>query len=181
MSYEHSMYISHIHVWVWYIFMKLLYIAIKRVQFSINNIMYQQTDGSSMGTPLLRTFLLGSRKEKRFKITNLSLFCKRYVHYIFVIFSSRLESRRFFNSVDELHPALTFTCKFERSNGSPFLDVLVERANFSLQMSIYRKPEFTGSYTQCVSFCPPRRKINLINCLNDLLQTKLIALMICFN
>ena len=89
-------------------------------------------------------------------------FYKQYKDDTFVIFSSRLESRCFFNTINQLHPVLTFTCEFKHNNSLPFLDVLVEHTNFGLQMLIYCKPIFTWLYMWWDSFCPPRRKINLI-------------------
>ena len=107
-------------------------------------------------------FLLGSRKQKLFKITSLPLSYKRFVDGTLAIFSSRLESRCFFNTVNKLHPTLTLTCEYEHKNSLPFLSVLVERTNFGWQTSIYHKRTFSGLYTRWDSICPPWRKINLI-------------------
>ena len=128
-------------------FWKWLHVATKRVQFSFNTTMYQQSDEISMGTPLgaaLTNIFAGFQEARLFKVSNLPL----YVDDAFVIFSSKSESRRFFNTIDQLHPALTFTCEFEHNNSLPFLDVLVECITFGLQKSICRKPTFTGSYTR---------------------------------
>ena len=113
-------------------FLKLIHIATKRVEFSFNNTMYQLTDGISMECPprnhQLATVLL-------------------MVHW-WHLFSSRSESRRFFYTVNQKHPALTFTCEFAHNNSLPFLDVLVALTNFGMHTTIYRKPTFTGSYSR---------------------------------
>ena len=46
-----------------------------------------------------------------------------------------------------------------------FLDFLVEKNNHEFVTSIYRKPTFTGQYIRWNSFCPMKRKTNLISTL----------------
>ena len=46
-----------------------------------------------------------------------------------------------------------------------FLDVLVERKETSFITSVYRKETFSGDYISWNSFCPVKRKTNLIACL----------------
>ena len=64
----------------------------------------------------------------------------------------------------------------------PFLDVLVEKNDHEFRTSIYRKPTFTGQYIRWNSFCPMKRKTNLIStlvhraqviCLKSTLQNEL--------
>ena len=52
----------------------------------------------------------------------------------------------------------------ENNNKLPFLDVLVERCDFSFLTYVYRKPTFTGLYLSWDSFAPRSRKLNLIKC-----------------
>ena len=55
------------------VFLKLMYIATKRVQFSCNNIMYQQIDGIVIGSSLdaaMTYNLVGFQEEKLFEITD---------------------------------------------------------------------------------------------------------------
>ena len=55
----------------------------------------------------------------------------------------------------------------EENNGQlPFLDVLVERCDFSFLTLVNRKPTFTGLYLNWHSFAPKSRKLNLIRCLS---------------
>ena len=46
-----------------------------------------------------------------------------------------------------------------------FLDVLIEKNDHEFVTSIYRKPIFTGQYIRWNSFCPMKRKTNLISTL----------------
>ena len=64
-----------------------------------------------------------------------------------------------------MHPALQFTMEEESNKTLAFLDVLVERKDNSFVTSVYRKPTFTGQYVPWNSFCPERRKTNIIDCL----------------
>ena len=119
------------------IFLKLILIATKDVQFSFNNTMYQQIDEISMGSPLGATMVnifVGFQEAKLFKIINMLLFTKRYVDDTFMIFFSKSESKHFFHIVNQLLPALTFTCKFEHNDILPFLDIFVDHNNFGIQI-----------------------------------------------
>ena len=67
--------------------------------------------------------------------------------------------------LSKLHPKLEFTCEEENDGKLPFLDVLVERNSRRFSTSVYRKSTFTGDYISWTSFCPRKRKTNLISCL----------------
>ena len=109
----------------------------------------------------LRCQILVLVSKKKNCLKSPTVFYKRCVDDTFVIFFSRLESRRFFRIVNQIHPALTFTSEFKNGNRLLFLDVLVERTDLGIQRFIYRKPMFT----RWGPFCPHRRKINLIKTL----------------
>ena len=105
------------------VFLRLMHIAIKCVQFSFNNTMYQQVDGIGMDSPLwvaLVNILLVFRREHCSKAPTNQYFFKWYIDDTFVIFSSRSKSRHFFHTVNQLHQALMFTCKFVNNNSKVF-------------------------------------------------------------
>ena len=60
-----------------------------------------------------------------------------YIDDTFVTFSSRNDALSFFHKLNDLHPSLSFTMEEEKSNKLPFLDVLVERREFSFHTSVY--------------------------------------------
>ena len=68
----------------------------------------------------------------------------------------------FFPHLNSIRPSLCFTFEKECDRTLPFLDVLVEKNNHEFVTSIYRKPAFTGQYIGWNSFCPMKRKTNLI-------------------
>ena len=77
------------------IFLKLMYIATKCVQFSVKIIMYLKFDGNVMGSPLdaaMANIFIGFQKEKLCEITDKPLFYVSYVDDMFAIFSTRSES-----------------------------------------------------------------------------------------
>ena len=88
------------------VFLKLIQIATECVQFNFNNTMYEHTDGISRESPLraiLVNIFLEFQEASLFEILNMQLFYKWYVDDTFMIFSSRLESRRFFHTANQLH------------------------------------------------------------------------------
>ena len=79
--------------------------------------MYQQIGGIAMGNPLgavIVNIFVGFQKEKLFEITDKLLHYARYVDNTFAIFLT--ETRRFFHSLNQLHPALKYTCEFENDD-----------------------------------------------------------------
>ena len=89
----------------------------------------------------------------------------RYVDDTFAVFNDEDECNEFFSHLNSLHPSLRFTFEKECNRTLPFLDVLVEKNDHEFVTSIYRKPTFTGQYIRLNSFCPMKRKTNLISTL----------------
>ena len=96
------------------IFKELLLFATKDVEFSFNNLMYRQTDGVAMGSPLgplLANVFVGSLEERLFNQSNLPLLYKRYVDDVFAIFSRKDQCYDFLQRLNLLHPSIQFTCE----------------------------------------------------------------------
>ena len=73
-----------------------------------------------------------------------------------------------------MHPSLRFTLEKENNSTLTFLNVLVYKEASCFLTSVYRKPTFTCLYIRSNSFCPKKRKLDLIKSLIHK------ALMICF-
>jgi hypothetical protein len=150
------------------VFRELLELATVNVEFSFNNHMYRQIDGVAMGSPLgpiLANIFVGYYEEQLFQSCIRPSLYQRYVDDIFVLSSERRQIDELLRSLSNLHSSLVFTKDEEDDNTLPFLDVLVERKNNSFITSVYRKPTFDGQYIPWDSFCPKKRKVNLISCL----------------
>ena len=157
-------------------FQKLLRMVTTSVEFSVDDIMFRQIDGVAMGSPLgpvLANIFVGFH-EQRLPIKNnssLLSYC-RYVDDTFSLNITRESAGKFLNELNNLHPALQFTCEHESNLTLPFKDVLVHKHHSgnnenttTFTTSVYRKPSFTGQYTRWDSFSSRRHKINLVKCL----------------
>ena len=137
--------------------------------FLHRDVLYQQTDGVSMGNPLAPTmanFFLGYLEEHLFKTATLNdpAFYARYVDDIFCIFRNSIEFKNFFNRLNSLHSSLRFT--YEESNSTlPFLDVDVRLSESGSQTCIYRKPTNTNTLLHFDSVAPLKWKSGLVMCM----------------
>ena len=93
-----------------------------------------------------------------------ALYC-RFVDDCWAYFADQDCALEFERKLDNLHPALKFTCEFILNASLSFLDVLVERVVDVT--TVYRKPTFTGMCLQWDSFCSVKYKIALNRCLGN--------------
>ena len=136
--------------------------ATSSVEFNFNNIMHRQIDGIAMGSPLANIFV-GYHEALLFKRVNKPLMYYQYVDDTFVVFNDEDKCNEFFFHLNSLRPSLHFTFEKECNRTLPFLYVLVEKNDHEFVTSIHRKPTFTGQYIRWNSFCPMKRKTNLIS------------------
>ena len=152
-------------------FRQLLELATKESFILFNGKYYKQTDGVAMGSPLGPTlaniFLCYHEKSwlqqcpGNFK----PVYFKRYVDDIFCLFDSENHVQEFLSYLNSRHPNMNFTFENENDNYMPFLDVKVIRTDGSFITSVYRKPTFSGVYTNFGSFIPELYKRNLVSTL----------------
>ena len=124
------------------VFIKLMKSATSGVEFSFNDIMYKQTDGVAMGSPLgpvLDNIFVGFYEEKLFSQKSKPSTYFRYVDDTFAMFRNEEESDNFFKQLNCLHLFLKFTFEKEKNNFLSFLDVNVERTATGFETSVYRK------------------------------------------
>ena len=146
----------------------LLLKCTRDVEFSFDGMMYRQTDGVAMGSPLgpvLANIFLGYC-ESKIPDHKWPEVCRRFVDDTFSLFlGGEVAAVSFLEVLNSIHPALTFTMESETDRKLPFLDVLVFRETSHFTTSVYRKPTFTGVYTRWDSFCATSQKIALIRSL----------------
>ena len=89
--------------------------------------------------PILANIFVGFHERLLFEKFPKPFIYLRYVDDTFVSLSSRNDALLFFNKLNNLHSSLSFTMEEENNNKLPFLDVLVERSDFSFLTSVYKK------------------------------------------
>ena len=148
-------------------FKKLLSFAVKDSFFIFNGTYYKQVDGVAMGSPLgptLANIFLCHWEEiwiqkcpKQFKPE----YYNRFMDDTFLLFSSENHVKKFHKYINTRHKNMTFTFEVEKNNSLAFLDVLVTR-DVTFVTSLYRKPTFSGLYSNFESFMPDSYKKGLI-------------------
>ena len=149
----------------------LLELAIKKSFILFNGQYYKQIDGVAMGSPLGPTlaniFLCHHEKNWLDNCSNefKALYFKCYADDVFCLFRDEQYVQLFLDYMNSRHPNMTFTFENEVNNSLPFLDVKVIHSNHQFVTSIYRKPTFSGVYTNYSSFIPDLYKQNLVSTL----------------
>ena len=138
-------------------FIKLLSLSVKNCHFIFNGRIYQQIDGVAMGSPLGPLFanVFMSFHEKSCLHNCPSIFkpilYRRYVDDCFLLFRSLDHVPLFLNYLNRQHPNICFTSELEKDG--------------KFSTSVYRKPTFTGLFTNFHSLIPFAYKRSLISCL----------------
>ncbi len=81
---------------------------------------------------------------------------------IFLLFKDQSHAPLFLAYLNQQHRNMEFTCEFETNGLLPFLDVSVFRSGLQFCTSLYRKPTFSGVYTNFDSFSPDYYKFGLM-------------------
>ena len=146
----------------------LLTLATNQSYFTFDGILYQQVDGVAMGSPLgpsLANAFLSYHEKKWLEDCPASfkpVYYRRYVDDVFVLFSSPEHLPLFQEYLNNKHLNISFTSECESNNSLPFLDVNAIRDGSTFSTSVYRKPTFSGVYTNFASFMPKEYKLGLI-------------------
>ena len=134
-------------------FRDLLNLATKESSFMFNNKFYIQVDGVAKGSPLgptLDNIFLSHHEENwlnKCPIKFKPSFYRRYVDDIFVLFESSESADSFREYMSSKHQNINFTVGKENVGSLSFLDVKICRKNGKFVISVYRKPTFSGVFT----------------------------------
>ena len=136
---------------------ELLLLCTKNVDFTFNNVIYQQCDGVAMGSPLgpaiAGIFMVELEKSLIPTLMEHMFPWKRYLDdTIAVIKLSSIE--HILSILNNFHQNIEFTYELERNGKIILLDVTLLRANETLQNTIYRKSTHNGEYLHWNSFAP---------------------------
>ena len=152
-------------------FTELLRLSVKNSFFLFNGQYFKQLDGVAMGSPLgptLANIFLCHWEEiwiKKCPKQFSPLYYKRYMDDTFLLFSSSDKVNKFHKYINSRHKNMKFTFEIEENNCLPFLDILISREQNSFKTSVYRKPTFSGLYSNFMSFMPILYKKGLIKTL----------------
>ena len=152
-------------------FRDLLNLATKESFFTFNNKFYIQVDGVAMGSPLgpiLANIFLSHHEENwpnKCPIKFKPSFYRKYVDDIFVLFESSESANSFCEYMSSKHQNINFTVEKENIGSLLFLDVKICRKNGKFVTSVYRKPTFSGVFTNYESFIPTYQKRGLLHTL----------------
>ena len=119
--------------------------------------------GSPLGTSLANAFLSYHEKNwlnscpQGFK----PVFYRRYVDDIFVLFKSNDHLKYFQEFLNSCHINMSFSMETKRQNkfSFPVIEDIREQGKFST--TIYRKPTFSGVYSNIESFLPSVYKFGI--------------------
>ena len=93
------------------------------------------------------------------------VYYRRYIDDTFLLFSSLDHVKKFHKYLNSRHKNMSFTYEIEENSKLSFLDVSVSREGDHFTTSLYRKPTFSGLYTNFHSYISDNYKKGLIYCL----------------
>ena len=152
-------------------FYSLLKITMFESFFIFDGKFYEQCDGVAMG------FLLGPTLANVFMCHFENIWLencpshfkpivyRRFVDDTFVLFRSKDHVEKFRNYLNKQHKNIKFTSEIEENGSLSFLDIKISRENNKFVTSVYRKPTFSGVFTNVESFIPDIYKRGLIETL----------------
>ena len=118
--------------------------------------------GSPLGPTLANVFMCNIERTllDECPLSYRPIFYRRFVDDTFVILRKEADVQPFLRYLNSIHDNLSFTHETEQNGVLPFLDVFVQREAI-FRASVYRKPTFTGLYTNFTSFIPQLYKLNM--------------------
>ena len=132
---------------------------------------YEQCDGVAMGSPLGPTLanvfmchfenIWLENCPSHFK----PIVYRRFVDDTFLLFRLKDHVEKFRNYLNKQHKKIKFTSEVEENGSLSFLDIKISRENNKCVTSVYRKPTFTGVFTNFESFILDIYKRGLIETL----------------
>ena len=117
-----------------------------------------------LGLALVNIFV-GYCEEKLFSQTQKPPTYSKYFDDTFAIFDHEAEADEFLIKLNCLYSSLKLTFETEKDKCLPFLNVYVDGTDIGFEISVCRKPTFTGHYLRWESFGPLKRNVSLISTL----------------
>jgi len=142
-------------------------ICINSSYFQFRDKIYQQVDGTPMGSPLSPVladlYLQSIEKQQVMGNSSVKLWI-RYVDDIFCIIKTT-EREKMLKALNNCHESIEFTMEVENNGVLPFLDVLIYKKGKDLGHKVYRKPTHLNKYLDFNSHHHKSQKIAVIDSL----------------
>ena len=112
--------------------------------------------GLSLGPTMENVFLLfwGMKRLEKCPNEFKSVFHRRYVDDIFVLFKSAENFSKFHACLNTCHLNMSFSFEQEMNGKLFFLDAEVSQKQGKFVITVYRKPNFSGAFTHFDRFFP---------------------------
>ena len=152
-------------------FHELLSICMSESLVLFDGEFYKQIDGLAIGSPLgpiLANIFLCFHKQiwlDNCPVEFKPVIHRRFVDDTFLLFRSKKHIEKFCLYLNCQHPNIKFTSEIEENNSISFLDIKINRDNNRFLSSVYRKPTFSGVFTNFDSYIPLSYKSGLISSL----------------
>ena len=123
--------------------------------------------GSPLGSTLANVFMCHFEKiwlencPTHFK----PIVYRRFVDDTFLLFQTKDHVEKFKNYLNKQHKNIKFTSEIEENGSLSFLDITITRENNKFVTSVYRKPTFSGVFTNFEKFIQEMHKRGLIETL----------------
>ena len=152
-------------------FYKLLKITMFGSFFIFDGKFYEQCDGVAMGSPLGPTLanvfichfenIWLENCPRSFK----PIVYRQFADDKFLLFRRKDHIEKFRSYLNKQHKNIKFTSEIKENGSLSFLDIKISRENNKFVTSVYRKPTFSGVFTNFESFIPDIYKHRLIETL----------------
>ena len=145
---------------------KLLEICTKEMHFSFNDVIYRQTDGVAMGSPLgpvlANVFMVELENTLVPQLKESVGLWYRYVDDTFT-FIRKEHVDTVLRRLNSFHHSIKFTFETEKDGVISFLDVrVIKKSDGSFDTDIHRKPTDTNVYINWNAFAPKVWKIGTL-------------------
>jgi hypothetical protein len=147
---------------------ELLLLCVQCTYFRWEDLIFQQTEGTPMGSPLSPVFaeLFLQQLEENTVSNNPDIrFYRRFVDDAFACVKTDSLSESL-SKMNKYHTSIQFTVEVEKEGKLPFLDLLLIREdNDTIRKKVYRKPTNTSRYLNFESYHHISQKISLVDSL----------------
>lgn len=154
-------------------FKTLLKLAVEDAYFTFDSKLYKQIDGMAMGSPLgplfANIFLSHFEAQWLHDSPVKPLLYRRYVDDTLWLFPENTDVTHLLTFMNSRHSNMKFTHELENNDCISFIGLTISHNEsngvHSYLTSVYRKPTFTGLFTNYNSFTPLLYRLSVFKCL----------------